>query len=111
MKAHFVDHPARNIDAICAYILAEYGKSYSSSGAAKLMHRLGFEYKKPQSLPAQADETKQAAFIAEYEALMTGLGADEMVVFSPSRTCKHILPGNGCCASRTPKPSRPWLVS
>jgi transposase len=111
LKAHFIDHPARNIDAICAYILAEYGKSYSSSGAAKLMHRLSFEYKKPQSLPAQADETKQAAFIAEYEALMTGLGADEMVVFSPSRTCKHILPGNGCCASRTPKPSRPWLVS
>ena len=31
------------------------------------MRRLGFIYKKPQSLPAQADEIKQAAFIAQYE--------------------------------------------
>ena len=43
------------------------------------MRRLGFIYKKPQSLPAQADEIKQAAFIDHYEALMTGPGADEMV--------------------------------
>jgi transposase len=44
------------VDEVCAYILAEYGQSYSASGAAKLMRRLGFVYKKPQSLPAQADE-------------------------------------------------------
>ena len=46
------------------------------------MRRLGFAYKKPQLLPTQADEAKQAAFIARYEALMNGLAADEMVVFS-----------------------------
>jgi len=89
LKAHFADHPARNVDAICAYILAACGKSYSASGAAKLMHRLGFEYKKPQSLPAQADEAKQAAFISGYEALMTGLRADEMVVFSDAVHPEH----------------------
>ena len=43
---------ARSADEICAYILAEYSKSYSVPGAAKLMRRLGFVYKKPQSLPA-----------------------------------------------------------
>ena len=53
-----------------------------ASGAAKLMRRLGFVYKKPKSLPAHPDEAQQAAFITHYEALMTGLGADEMVVFS-----------------------------
>jgi hypothetical protein len=37
------------------------------------MGRLGFVYKKPQLLPARADEVKQAAFIAKYEALMMGL--------------------------------------
>ncbi len=82
MKAHFTEHSARSADEVCAYILAECGQSYSASGAAKLMRRLGFVYKKPQSLPAQADEAMQAAFIAQYEALMTELGADEMVVFS-----------------------------
>lgn len=32
----------------------------------------------------QADEARQEAFIAKYEALMTRLGDDEMVVFSDS---------------------------
>jgi transposase len=79
---HFTNHPASNADEVCAYILAEYGQSYCSSGATKLMHRLGFVYKKPQSLPAQADEAAQEAFIAHYETLMKGLGNDERVVFS-----------------------------
>ena len=53
------------------------------------MRRLGFEYKKPQLLPAQADEAKQAAFIASYEALMRELEADEMVVFSDAVHPEH----------------------
>jgi hypothetical protein len=89
MKAHFTEHSARSVDEVCAYILAEYGQSYSASGAAKLMRRLGFVYKKPQSLPAQADEAMQADFIAQYEALMTGLGMDEMVVFSDAVHPEH----------------------
>lgn len=89
LGAHFTEHPARNVDEVCAYTLAEYGQSYSPSGAAKLMRRLGFEYKKPQLLPAQADEAKQAAFIAMYEALMTELGATEMVVFSDAVHPEH----------------------
>ena len=82
VRAHFTAQPARNADEVCAYVLAECDQNYSTSGAAKLMRRLGFAYKKPQLLPAQADEAKQAAFIARYEALMNGLAADEMVVFS-----------------------------
>jgi hypothetical protein len=88
-QAHFTEHSARNADEICAYILSEHGKSYSASGAAKMMRRLGFVYKKPQSLPAQADEIKQAAFIAHYEALMSGLRADEMVIFSDAVHPEH----------------------
>ena len=70
VKDYFSAHPARNVDEVCAHILAEYSQCYCPSGAAKLMHRLGFEYKKPRLLPSQADEAKQAAFIASYEALM-----------------------------------------
>ena len=70
-QAHFPEHSVRNADEVCSYILAEHYQSYSASGAAKLLLCLGFVYKKPQSLPAQADEIKQTAFIARYEALMT----------------------------------------
>jgi hypothetical protein len=58
--------PARNADEVCVYVLAECDQSYSPSGAAKLMRRLGFAYTKPQ-LPAQADEAKQAAFTVDDE--------------------------------------------
>ena len=57
------------------------------------MGRLGFFYKKPHSLPAQAEETKQTAFIAKYGALMMGLGADEMVVFSDAVHPEYQTPG------------------
>jgi len=40
-------------------------------------------------LPAQADEVKQATFIAHYDALMSGLGTDEMVVFSDAVHPEH----------------------
>lgn len=89
LKAHFTEHPARNVDEVCAYVLAEHGQSYSPSGAARLMRRLGFEYKKPKLLPAQADEAKQAAFIARYEALLRELGPNEMVVFSDAVHPEH----------------------
>ncbi len=56
LKARFAENPARNVDGVCAYVPAEYGQSYSPSGAARLMRRPGFEYKKPRLLPAQADE-------------------------------------------------------
>ena len=82
LKAHFSNTPPRNADDVCAHILAEYGQSYCSSGAAKLMSRLGFEYRKPQVLPTRAAEAAQEAFIAAYEALMRRLDDDEMVVFS-----------------------------
>ena len=88
-KDHFSEHPACNADEVCAHILAEYGQSYSPSGAAKLMRRLGFEYKKPRLLPSQANEPKQAAFIASYEGLMRSIAADEMVVFSDAVHPEH----------------------
>lgn len=51
LKAHFAEHPARNADEVCAYILTQYAQSYSPSGAARLMARLGFEYKNQNGCP------------------------------------------------------------
>ncbi len=53
-------------------------------------------------------EAKQAAFIAQYEALMNGLAADEMVVFSDAvhpehqsrpGVCQISCPPNSCGVS------------
>jgi len=82
VKEHFTAHPARTVDEIRAYILAAFGQSSCRSGAAKLMRRLGVEYKKPLALCAQADPEQQQAFIDWDEALINALPPDETVLFS-----------------------------
>ncbi len=81
LSAHLSDRLYRDTGEVAAHIRATYGVSYSHSGCIKLMHRLGFEYKRPESLPAQADEAKQAAFIEAYDKLLRGLADDEAVYF------------------------------
>jgi len=79
----------RSADEVGAHIKAQYGLSYSHSGCLKLLRRLGFEYRKPKTLPRVADEAKQASFIALYEALMNALPTDEAVYFADAVHPEH----------------------
>jgi transposase len=81
LSAHLSARLYRDSGEVAAHIKAVYGVTYSHAGMIKLMHRLGFEYKRPKSLPAQADAAKQAAFIEGYETLLRGLADDEAVYF------------------------------
>ena len=82
LSAHLGERLYRDTGEVAAHIAATWGVIYSHSGCIKLMHRLGFEYKRPESLPAQADEAEQAAFIEAYDKLLNGLEADEVVYFA-----------------------------
>ena len=68
--------------AVMARLDQAYGVAYSKAGVIKLLHRLGFEWRKPKGLPARADVAAQEAFVAGYERLLTGLAPDEMVYFA-----------------------------
>ena len=81
LSAHLSERLYRDTGEVAGHIRSAYGVIYSHSGLIKLMHRLGFEYKRPKSLPAQADEAKQAAFIKGYEKLLGSLADDEAVYF------------------------------
>ena len=72
-----------------AWLLQAFGVGYSRPGAIKLMHRLGFEWVRPQRLPKQADAKAQEAFIKKYESLMNGLAANEKVVFADAVHPEH----------------------
>jgi len=72
----------RSTVEIRAHIAAQYGEDYSHSGCIKLLSRLGYEYRKPKGLPRVASVEAQAEFIAMYEQLLNGLGADEAVYFA-----------------------------
>jgi transposase len=65
----------RDTNQIRAHIRQTYAQFYSKSGCIKLLARLGFEYKKPKRIPAQADEENPRGFIEKYEHLQSVLPA------------------------------------
>ena len=50
--------------AVRAHIRARFGVEFSRSGLIKYLNRIGFEYRKPKTLPARANIAAQEAFIA-----------------------------------------------
>jgi len=82
LKRHFTRRPPSSTHAVRAFIEQRFGPHYAQSGAIKLMHRLGFSYKKPKALPLGAPVAAQQAQIDKYDSLMNGLAADESVVFA-----------------------------
>jgi transposase len=53
------------LEIIAAYILREFGHTYSIRGVSKLMHRMGMSYTKPTYTLEAADEEKQRQFVEE----------------------------------------------
>lgn len=88
-RERFRAHPPRDTNEVRAWLLEAFGVEYSRPGAIKLMHRLGFEWVKPERLPKQADREAQEAFIKSYESLMNGLRPDEKVVFADAVHPEH----------------------
>ena len=96
MCAALRDHPLRSTNEIRAHIREVYGTNYSRSGCIKLLHRLGFDYKKPEQLPAQADQQEQRDFIENYEKLQNYLPEDEAVYFAGAVHPDHqVRPAHG----------------
>jgi len=90
---------ARTTRAIGAFIESEFGVVYASrSGLIALLHRLGLEYRKPQTIPRKLDPDRQQAFIAAYEVLLNSLGTDEAVLFADAVHPTHAVRAVGCWA-------------
>ena len=80
-KAWLTETLPRTTNVIGAWLEEKYGLSYSRSGLGVLMHRIGFEYRKPEIIPRKLDEDKQKAHIEHYENIMNGLDAKDVVLF------------------------------
>jgi transposase len=68
--------------AVIGHVRQAFGAGFSKAGMIKLLHRLGFEWKKPKGLPARVDVAAQKAFVAAYVRLLTGLLPDVLVYFA-----------------------------
>jgi len=85
-----------NTDEIREHIRKTYKQEYSRSGCIKLLHRLGFDYKKPEQLPAQADEQEQRDFIENYNKLQNHRPEDEIIYFGDAVHPDHqVRPAHG----------------
>jgi len=73
----------RSTREVAVFLHQRFGVAYESrSGLIALLHRLGFEYRKPQTFGRGMDADKQRAFIHAYEKLLNSLSPDETVLFA-----------------------------
>lgn len=87
----------RSTRHIGAYIEKEFNVVYESrSGLIALLHRLGLEYSKPETIGKKLDPEKQKALIEGYEKLLNGLGPDEAVLFVDAVHPTHEARAVGC---------------
>jgi transposase len=89
----------RSTRQVGAYIEQEFGVVYESrAGLIALLHRLGLEYSKPETIGRKLDVQKQKAFIDAYENLLNSLGPDEAVLFMDAVHPTHAARPSGCWA-------------
>lgn len=66
---------------IAAWVKAEFKVSYTPNAMSKCLKRIGFCYKKPKTVPAKADEAKQAAFLKETLLPLMAAASDEKPLY------------------------------
>ena len=70
-----------NWKVVRQFIEARCGIRLSRATCLRYLHRLGFVYKRPKKRLLKADETKRAAFVAEYAALLATARAGGAKIF------------------------------
>ena len=82
------------------FIRERFGINYGRSGLIKLMNRIGFEWKKPEPVPARTDAESQQKFIDAHEDLRNSLGPDEVIVYADAVHPTHQAKPAGCWQPR-----------
>jgi len=71
------------------HIFDLYRVKYSTSGVTKLLHRLGFTYKKPKIIPGKVDLKKQDKFIKKYNRVKKNLRKNDRIYFGDASHPTH----------------------
>jgi transposase len=75
--------------SVIAYATKEFNIVFSMTGMRDLLHRLGYEYKKPKLVPGNPDEEAQEIFVQQYEDFMLNKAADVEVLFADAVHPEH----------------------
>lgn len=66
---------------VVAYVKGEFGVDYSISGMTRLLHRMGFVYKKTKVVPGKADAEKQMEFLKKLEELKSTKDVEDKLYY------------------------------
>lgn len=99
LKTYLKNHTKRIAKEVVAYVFETYGYKYSVIGITKLLHRLGFSYKKPKVVSGKASREKQEEFLKKYEEVKSGLTEKDQIYFLDSTHPTH-----------NTKPSYGWIL-
>lgn len=69
LEAHLRNETYLAAKEIVEYVRIAYDVVYTTVGMRKLLHRMGFVYKKTKRIPGKADADQQEVFIQAYEKL------------------------------------------
>lgn len=89
LKTFLVDNTQTKAKDIVFHIKKQYGISYSIIGVTKLLHKLGFSYKKPKIIPGKAERSKQEAFLEKYQDIKSTLKPNDQIYFLDSTHPTH----------------------
>ena len=67
--------------SVIEYVKNAFDVTYTMGGMRDLLHRMGYEFKKPKLAPGNADRELQEEFVAYYEAYMQEKPADTEILF------------------------------
>lgn len=87
--AYFKEHTVRTAKEAVDHLQKAYRVTYSVIGVTKLLHRLGFAYKKPKIIPGKVDPAKQEAFLKTYQETKSNLGPNDGMYFLDSTHPQH----------------------
>ncbi|WP_020601830.1 IS630 family transposase [Spirosoma spitsbergense] len=74
---------------VADWIQTTFSVSYHPQGLVKLLHRLGFAYKKTTLVAPKADPAKQVEFVAQLQRQLSQLAPDEVVYFADAVHPQH----------------------
>lgn len=89
IKEYFRENTPQTAKGAVDHIQKTYGMIYSVIGVTKLLHRLGFAYKKPKIIPGKVNRIKQEAFLKTYQEIKAKLGARDRMYFLDSTHPQH----------------------
>jgi transposase len=98
LETYLVSHTLTTAKEISDHIQKTYGKKYSVLGVTKLLHRMGFTYKKPKIIPGNVSPVLQEEWIKRYESIKETLGKNDHIYFSDATHPTH-----------NTKPSYGWI--